>query len=533
MERFAGTEEAADLHRRRAWWLAHVDRFSEAEAEAQRAFDLAVEGDDGGAAVAALTALGMIACFGGRAADGVVHLERAAEFRGADRRRQADARNALGQNLIDLQRFEEAESQLLAALALYGDLSDARGQADVLGMLATLRMERGEPDAAAVDYRRAIEISRSIGWRHGEAVYQMNLGILLVIQGLLGTALEAFDQSVTTYSAMGNRRGLALVLSNAAWMRHAMLGQDNTAEQDTLQALEIYEEIGDLRGEATCQANLGSIAARRNAIESARSLLRGAVSKATQVEDWWLMGQILREFGASELHAGDPREGLKHASEAERICADTGMPDLALSAKALKGRLLLALGQNEDALRETQQAMDQFRPGIELGYLVPYFHSLALASIGSAELSDQYLELAHNELRSTLADLSEADRRSALRNVPIHRELTETWAARRPLQVVHRMAAIDTPSGRPVRTDDMVAVTWTLAAPGDEAIVDRIGRRRHRLLRLLDEADAQGGAPTIHDLADALEASPATVRRDLAALRDDGHPARTRGTRLD
>ena len=179
MQRYASAEVTPDVHRRRAWWLTHMDRFPEAQAEAQLALDLARESNDGGRAVAALSTLGMIACFAGRAAEGVVHLEAVAAFRGADRRQQADARNALGQNLIDLQRFDEAESQLLAALALYGEINDARGQAEVLGMLGTLRMERGESDLAEADFNRAIEMSRTIGYRHGEAVYQMNLGILL------------------------------------------------------------------------------------------------------------------------------------------------------------------------------------------------------------------------------------------------------------------------------------------------------------------------------------------------------------------
>ena len=56
-------------------------------------------------------------------------------------------------------------------------------------------------------------------------------------------------------------------------------------------------------------------------------------------------------------------------------------------------------------------------------------------------------------------------------------------------------------------------------------------RRRERLQRLLAEAAAQEGAPTVDDLAGALEASVATIRRDLAALRHSGRPARTRGTR--
>ena len=156
MQRYASAEVTPDVHRRRAWWLAHMDRFPEAQTEAQLALDLAREANDGGRAVAALSTLGMIACFAGRAAEGVVHLEAVAAFRGADRRQQADARNALGQNLIDLQRFDEAESQLLAALALYGEINDARGQAEVLGMLG-----RCAWSAASRTWRRPTSTGRS------------------------------------------------------------------------------------------------------------------------------------------------------------------------------------------------------------------------------------------------------------------------------------------------------------------------------------------------------------------------------------
>jgi len=120
MDQFAPPEQRSDVHRRRATWLAHLDRFAEAEEEAQTAVDLARSGSGGGSAVAALTTMGMIACWAGRAAEGVVHLEEAARFRGADRRQQAEARSTLGHNLIDLQRFDDAESQLLAAHPAHG-----------------------------------------------------------------------------------------------------------------------------------------------------------------------------------------------------------------------------------------------------------------------------------------------------------------------------------------------------------------------------------------------------------------------------
>ena len=79
----------------------------------------------------------------------------------------------------------------------------------------------------------------------------------------------------------------------------------------------------------------------------------------------------------------------------------------------------------------------------------------------------------------------------------------------------------------------------TLAVPEDDEVSGkawpeqsrRVARRRHRLLRLLREAREQGAAPTLDDLAAALEVSRATIKRDLAALRQAGHEAQTRGSR--
>ena len=98
-------------------------------------------------------------------------------------------------------------------------------------------MERGESDLAEADFNRAIEMSRTIGYRHGEAVYQMNLGILLVIKGRLGTALRAFEGAAATYSDIANGRGRALVLANSAWIRHANLGDNAVGDATSLKPM--------------------------------------------------------------------------------------------------------------------------------------------------------------------------------------------------------------------------------------------------------------------------------------------------------
>lgn len=94
-----------------------------------------------------------------------------------------------------------------------------------------------------------------------------------------------------------------------------------------------------------------------------------------------------------------------------------------------------------------------------------------------------------------------------------------------------RLPRSDAPTGRPLREDEWVSVTWTLAAPEDNEIPGKTPRRHRRLLRLLREAAVQAAAPTVGDLAAALGVGERTIRRDLDALRAAGHDARTRGSR--
>ena len=531
LERFADVGQRGDVHRRRAWWLAHQDRFPDAEAEAGEALALAKASGDPGATISALTALGMIACFGGRATEGVAFLEEAADFRGTDRHQEADARNALGQNLIDLQRFGQAESQLLAALALYGDLEDARGQAEVLGMLGTLRMERGEPESAEKDFLRATEISRAIGYRHGEAVYEMNLGILYVITNRLGSALESFDSAAATYEAMGNQRGLALVQSNAAWLWHDRLGADDRAEQGITEAQLVYEEIGDDRGVAQCLGMLGSIHAKRGQAEAAWKRFSDGLALAQRAEDHWLSAQILREFASSELQAGLLTEALGHAKDAEQICNAVGMDDLAIGIRALKGRILLKLHRPEEALEETSRATAAMRPGIELAHLIHYAHGLALDTAGQYGASHEQFEQAYEVLQAIVSDVGEDARQQILDNVPDYRDIIDWWRERKPEIMVVDLPSAGAPTGRSLRPDEYVRVEWTVSQPSDLDIADKVARRHHRILRLLDEAAEQHVSPTVVALAAALDISGATVRRDLQHLRSKGNRVVTRGSR--
>jgi len=103
----------------------------------------------------------------------------------------------------------------------------------------------------------------------------------------------------------------------------------------------------------------------------------------------------------------------------------------------------------------------------------------------------------------------------------------------KPGQISQIVAAVQAPHGRPLADSEMVEVVWTVdAGPEDAEVHRKLGRealRQARILRLTGEAVEQGGLATEEDLAQALQVDPRTIRRDIRALRADGHLIPTRG----
>jgi biotin operon repressor len=183
----------------------------------------------------------------------------------------------------------------------------------------------------------------------------------------------------------------------------------------------------------------------------------------------------------------------------------------------------------EDAHHATKQAVAMLRPGVERPYPVHYRHALVAQAVGNQAEADAEVMEAHRLLEATLDGLSAEDRDRALKRVPEHRDIVSARNRRRPQTIQVLLPEAGAPSGRRLGDDELRPVTWTLSHPEDDRIDHPMERRRRRLLRLLTEANNAGTVPSIELLAEALEVSPATVRRDLTALRQQGQPFFTRG----
>jgi hypothetical protein len=103
----------------------------------------------------------------------------------------------------------------------------------------------------------------------------------------------------------------------------------------------------------------------------------------------------------------------------------------------------------------------------------------------------------------------------------------------RPGQVRVLLTAMEAGHGRPLRRTMLKEVVWTIDAGQEDRRVQQeqgiVGLRQVRIQRLADEALAQGGVATQEDLAQALQVSVRTIKRDCKAIAAQGIVLPTRG----
>ncbi len=210
------------------------------------------------------------------------------------------------------------------------------------------------------------------------------------------------------------------------------------------------------------------------------------------------------------------------------MCNELGLADFEAGLLSVRGSSLQALGRVHEAVEATAEAVKKLKPGTDGAYLVPFRHGLALSELGAdGESANQFRE-AHRLLVESMGDLSD-DRRASALAVPERQQVVKALQSVVATRTTVRLAKKGVPTGRPLTASDLTSVEWTVTLPADQAEEDAGERRRARLQRLLAEAEAQGAAATVEDLARALDASVRTIRRDLATLRARGVAVATRG----
>lgn len=107
---------------------------------------------------------------------------------------------------------------------------------------------------------------------------------------------------------------------------------------------------------------------------------------------------------------------------------------------------------------------------------------------------------------------------------------------RKDYQVIYHPVSVNEPPGKSLEELRKVSVSLTVFDPEDERLLRECGPsglRKHRIIRLTNEAYDQGGLLVQEDLALLLTTSVRSIRRDIKELKEEGITIPTRGAIQD
>lgn len=438
----------------------------------------------------------------------------------ADTPGQASAELALGITLTDVAEWDAALGHLQRAVTLFRSHDDTRGEVEALAAMAVLHSQTGESAVALRHYQEAITLARQIGHRFGEAMALANLAALRYLLGDAATALAHMGEAAGVFTAIGHRRGEATIRANRASILHMILGDDDEAQREAAAARQYFEEIGDRRHEAQALDVLTGIRRRRRAFAVSRRVAAAALEACRGGGDQWLEIQLLRSLAWTEYEADTPDRALETVDEAIRLADQLGLDTELPTLLGLRAASLGAAGRIDEAsatAHRSRASEVELEADQDLGHVTALWRARVHALTGDLETERAEIAAAHERLQRLLTPFPADVRDRAERAVAEHAEIIERHALHYPKTQLVYLAPEAEHDG-----EKRIPVRWTIHHPDDLDAEDRTTRRRQRLARLIDEARGQRGHPRLVDLAEALDTSVSTLKRDMASLRADG-----------
>lgn len=185
--------------------------------------------------------------------------------------------------------IQEGRERLAAVLALPGAAQPTRERAQVLNACGTIRHQLGEYIAARPLLEESLETWRALGDKKGMATVINNLGWIAAQLGELIKASELSGESLTLHAELHDKRGMAVAFNNLSTVAFV---QTDFSRARALQknSLSLRREIGDERGVAYAQAILAWLDVVQGNYENAVPLLESAQAKLRELGDNMIMG---------------------------------------------------------------------------------------------------------------------------------------------------------------------------------------------------------------------------------------------------
>ncbi len=282
----------------------------------------------------------------------------------------------------------EAQAQCEEALRIYDPERDREAkfrfgldtEVAALEYLAHIKWQLGELRPAQEFIEQAIERAVASGhvWNQLNAYYFK--GLLEMIQGMAGAALQAYDTVLKLCGAHGSNLFLPFASMGADWA-HARLGETEPALTSLQERLTKYIDQGNKVFMPLYRGLVAEIEAEARSAEQALSTIEAALVLAAQTGEHWTDSLLHRIRGEILLN----REPANTAAAEEAFLTAIAIAQ-EQKARSFELRAALSLAKLYESTGRTTEAQAVLRPALEDFRPTPEFPEIAEAQVLLAAL---------------------------------------------------------------------------------------------------------------------------------------------------
>ncbi|MDJ0521901.1 MAG: tetratricopeptide repeat protein [Planctomycetota bacterium] len=275
-----------------------------------------------------------------------------------DRKLEAQTVGNLGNVHLNRGQYDEARKRYEESLAIKRELGDEAGMARTLSTVGIIERRLGNYDKAVALYREALDLARKLGQALTAAQALGNIGHVLTARGDFDEALVHHEESLRTFKALGRKASMGLALKSIGDV-HFMLGQYEACLARRTEALKLFQEIGDRQHAARVVGSLGSVHVELGRYAQALAYYEEALEAARRLGDPTAEAAWLSTLGSVQGRLGNHAAALARYEES-----------LAL-ARRLKERMSIAMalvniGEAQSSLGRYVEAHDHYAQALEI-----------------------------------------------------------------------------------------------------------------------------------------------------------------------
>lgn len=306
--------------------LQEIEEYDKAVRTANQALVVAQDAKSLCLEVDSLCASARVQAASGRPTEARQEAMRAADLcrKSDDRAVSTVAQAKVAATLVSIGRPGEALDVADAARALFGQVDDARGQAELFrGTMVEAHLARAEVDRALV----CIEAARDIFHRLKDEVEERSSLRILVERasevGRCEDALTHVTELVELCAGTGQRRAEADARHLAAHVHH-LLGEYSYATTQASSALEIFRQLTDRCGEVSVLETLIRVQISARRVDEALEYAEKARAICEDLDDRITDARVVAAITNIRLHKQEFAELVREAKTQREVCRQRG-----------------------------------------------------------------------------------------------------------------------------------------------------------------------------------------------------------------